>query len=73
MKRRCIFRVQFEGSMWRVLESLEKDEAGRYEYRIMHNRRVLERFRQFTGCRAIEQCVRYALGVGVEIYWGEVL
>lgn len=73
MKRRCIFRVQFEGSMWRVLESLEKDEAGRYEYRIMHNRRVLERFSQFTGCRAIEQCLRYALGVGAEIYWGEVL
>ena len=59
--------------MWRVQESLEKDEKGMYEYCIMHNRRVLERFRRFTGCTAIEDCMRYALGVDIDIYWKEVL
>ena len=61
------------GDMWRVLESSDQDNAGRYEYRIIHNRRVFERFRQINGRRAIEQCMRYALGCGIDISWGEVL
>lgn len=73
MKETCIFRVQFAGDMWRVLESVEPEEGGRYQYRIMHNRCVYERFSWRNGRRAIEQCMRYAIGCGIDIYWEEVL
>lgn len=73
MEKYCIFRVQSFSGMYRVLESSDQDNAGRYEYRIMHNRRVLERFRRTNGRRAIELCMRYAMGCGVDINWEEEL
>lgn len=69
MKDLCIFRVQFAGDMWRVLESSVVDESGQYEYRIMHKRRVVERFKRCNGRRAIELCMRYAAGCGIDIWW----
>jgi hypothetical protein len=73
MKETCIFRVQYFGEMWRVLRGMDEDEAGRHQYRIMHNRRVHEKFRRTNGKRAIEQCMRYALGCGIDIEWGNIL
>ena len=73
MKETCIFRVQFAGDMWRVMESNKIDPAGRYEYRIMNKRRVFERFRRANSCRAIELCMRYAMGCDVEMNWGTCL
>lgn len=73
MKEFCIFRVQFTGDMWRVLESSVEDESGRYEYRIMNKRRVIERLKRCNGQRAIELCMRYAMGCGVEIWWEDEL
>ena len=73
MKEKCIFRVQFAGDMWRVMESLEKDVAGRYQYRIIHKRRVMEKFYRRNGRRAIELCMIYAMGCGVDINLGEEL
>lgn len=73
MKEFCIFRVQFAGDMWRVMESSVEDENGRYNYRILHKRKVIEKFKRSNGKRAIEQCMRYAMGCGVDIYWGEEL
>lgn len=71
MKGFCIFRVQLGGDMWRVMESKVADEAGRYEYRIMHKRRVVERFKRSNARRAIEQCMKYAMGCGIDIWWEE--
>ena len=73
MKEKCIFRVQTFGRMWRVMESVEQDENGRYKYRIMNKRRVCEKFSRANGRTAIEQCMRYALGCSIEIGWGEIL
>lgn len=73
MTEHCIFRVQFVGSMWRVMESDKPDKSGQYRYRIMHNRVIYEKFMRTNGRGAIEQCMRYALGVGIDIYWGSVL
>lgn len=69
MKEFCIFRVQNVRDMWRVMESSVADEAGRFTYRIIHYRRVVERFKSTNGQRAIEQCMRYAMGCSVNIYW----
>ena len=71
MKDFCIFRVQFAGDMWRVLESSVEDESGRYEYRIIHERRVVERFKWGNAQRAIELCLRYAMDCSVDIWWGK--
>lgn len=73
MKERCIFRVQFVGNMWRVIECSNQDNTGLNEYRIVLNRRVIEKLRRTNGQKAIERCMMYALGCIVDISWGEVL
>ena len=73
MKNECIFRVQYADDMWRVLKSVQPDDDGRYMYRVVRNRCVYERFRQTSERRAIEYCLRYALGCGVDVWWGETL
>lgn len=72
MKEYCIFRAQFAGDMWRVMESAVEDDGGQYSYRILNKRRVVEKLKWFNGQRAIERCVVLALGCGVDIYWGVV-
>lgn len=73
MEEICIFRVQHVGNMWRVMESVNKDDAGRRQYRIIHNRRVYERFSRTNGQRAVELCLRYALDCDIDISWRGVL
>lgn len=73
MKETCIFRVQFAGDMWRVMKSSKQDEAGRFNYRIINKRRVIESFSRVNGHRAIVLCLIYALGCDVDIHWGTVL
>ena len=65
--------MQLDFGMWRVVESMNKDNAGMYEYRIVHNRRVYDRFRSYNGQRAIELCLTYAIGININIPWGSVL
>ena len=73
MNETCIFRVQFAGDMWRVMESSKQDEAKRFNYRILHKRRVIESFRRMNGQRAIVLCLIYALGCDVNVNWETVL
>lgn len=73
MKEKCIFRVQFAGDMWRVMESISSSVAGRYQYRILRKRIVVNRFCAANGQMAIELCLRYAIGCDVKVYWGCVL
>ena len=73
MKKKCIFKIMYCGMLWRVVVDSEQDKYGRYTYRIMNNRRVIERIRRFNGSRAIELCMRYAMGCDVEIKWGVTL
>lgn len=73
MKETCIFRVQFAGDLWRVMESKETTEAGWHKYRIMNNRRVFLKYTSTDGQFAIERCMVFALGCGVNIHWGSVL
>lgn len=73
MKEQCIFRVQFAGDMWRVMESIKPGVAGTYQYRIMNKRKVMNRFCSTSGQMAIELCLKYAIGCDVNVYWGCVL
>lgn len=73
MQEICIFKVKYGGGLWKVVASLKCDEFGLYQYRIMYNRRVMEKLRRATGRRAIELCMRYAMGCDVDIKWGGAL
>lgn len=73
MKEQCIFRVQFAGDMWRVMESVKPSVAGGYQYRIMHKRKVMNRFCSTDGETAIEICLKYAIGCDINVYWGCLL
>ena len=67
MNETCIFRVQFAGDMWRVMESIKPSVAGRYQYRIMHKRKVMDRLCSANKRYAIELCLGFALGCSVDI------
>ena len=67
MNETCIFRVQFAGEMWRVMESIKPSVTGRYQYRIMNERKVKVRFCSTNRKFAIELCLGYALGCSVDI------
>lgn len=73
MKFRCIFRVEVEGYLWRVIESCEPDSDGMRVYKVLHLRRVYARYRRANGQIPIEECLQVALGCGVSIGWRNVL
>lgn len=73
MKEVCIFKVKYSGDLWKVVVSSKCDKFGLYQYRIMYNRRVMEKLRRATGKSAIELCMNYAMGCDVDIKWGEIL
>lgn len=73
MKKRCVFRIEVEGCLWRVIECPITPNGSKLEYRIMHKRRVLFKCRGIDARYAIETACRFALGCGVDINWGIVL
>lgn len=73
MKKRCVFRIEFEGSLWRVEEERHPHVQGFYCYTIKHSRRVVTRVDGWNAMAAIETACRLAFGVNVDISWGKVL
>lgn len=73
MKRRCVFRIEFEGCLWRVVEHPITTDGRKYEYRIMHDRRLLFKCRGIDARYAIETAMRFAFGCDVDVNWGIVL
>lgn len=73
MKEKCIFRVQFTGDMWRVMESINSGVAGIHQYRVLNKRRVVHRFSSSSRQMAIELCLENAMGGIINVYWGSVL
>lgn len=73
MKRECVFRIEVEGHLWRVeAEPFIMGHEPR-TYRIMHRRRCYAKIYSFNAQLAIEQCMAFAFGCGVDIHWGRVL
>lgn len=73
MKKRCVFRIEVEGCLWRVIECPITPNGSKFEYRIMHKRRVLFKCRGIDARFAIESVCRFAFGCDVDINWGKVL
>lgn len=73
MNRRCVFRIEVEGSLWRVIECPITPNGSKFEYRIMHKRRLLFKYKGVNARLAIEQCLLFAFGCDVDINWGGVL
>lgn len=73
MKRECVFRIEVEGYLWRVVADPFIMGVQPRTYRIMHRRRCYAKLTGFDAQLAIEQCMVFALGCGVDIHWGKVL
>ena len=73
MKKRCVFRIEVEGSMWRVTEERHHHVSSMYVYRIMHKRRCLMRIPDWNAQEAIQTTCRLAFGVNVNIDWRNIL
>ena len=73
MKKECVFRVEVEGSLWRVVKYPKKTLDGAHLYKIEHNRRVYDTCYRMTAQKPIEACLRFAFGCGVDVRWGMVL
>lgn len=71
MKRECVFRIEVEGSLWKVVaEPFIMGHEPR-TYRIMHKRRCYAKMEGTNAQLAIELCMVLALGCGVDIHWGK--
>ena len=73
MKRECVFKIEVEGYLWRVVADPFVMGHEPRTYRIMHRRRCYAKFTCYNAQLAIEQCLMYALGCSVDIHWGKVL
>lgn len=61
------------GDLFRVVECPDTTSGCKFEYRVMHKRRVLFKCRSEDARFAIEQCMMFAFGCDVEIPWGVIL
>ena len=73
MKKECVFKVEVEGYLWKVVKYPKRNSCGAHLYKIEHNRRVY--FKDYRMCAQllIEECLRYAFGCDVNVRWGIVL
>lgn len=73
MKKECVFRIEVEGYLWRVVADPFVMSDKPRTYRIMHRRKCYAKLKGFNAQLAIEQCMVFALGCSVDIHWGVVL
>ena len=69
MKKRCVFRIEIEGSLWRVTEEKHPHVSGMYVYRIMHMRRCVGRVEDWNARQTIIRAMELALRCNVNIHW----
>lgn len=73
MKKECVFKVEVEGFLWKVVKYPITNRYGAHLYRIEHNRRVISRGYHMCAQLKIEECLKYAFGCDVNVRWGIVL
>lgn len=70
MENYCVFRIEVEGFLWRVVRPSKSTLGVPCCYRVMHRRKVYARVKGTNAREAIELACRFALGCGVNIAWG---
>lgn len=73
MKKECVFRAEFEGSLWRVERDALATLGERRIYRIVKNQKCYVRFADTDARNAIRICLQFALGHEVIINWSRIL
>lgn len=73
MKKECIFKVEVEGMLWKVIKYPEIDRDGAHLYKIEHNRRVYHKAYRMCAQLMVEECLVFAFGCDVDVKWGIVL
>ena len=72
MERRCVLRIEIEGSLWRVTEEKHPLITGMYVYRIMNKRRCYGRLVDWNARPAIIRAMELAFRCNVAIHWESV-
>lgn len=73
MTKECVFKVEVEGMLWKVIKYPKTNCYGAHLYKIEHCRRVYSKWYQTCAQRPIEECLRFAFGCNVNVNWGIVL
>lgn len=73
MKKECVFRIEYKGDLYRVVKHPYDYYGKVFVFKVMHQRRVLGKFKSASDMGAIEFAMRCAFGVGVTIESGIVL
>lgn len=69
MTRECVFRIEVEGDLWRVVRPDTATIGEPCCYRIMHARKVYARVMGTDAGEAIRLACTAALGCNVSIAW----
>lgn len=69
MYKRCVFRIEVEGSLWRVTEEQHPHVSTMFLYRVMHKRRCYCRVEDWDARQAIVRAMELACGCGVKVNW----
>lgn len=73
MKKKCVFKVEVEGMLWRVVKYPKRNQYGAHLYKIEHNRRVYAKEYRMCAQQIIEECLSLAFGCVVNVKWGIAL
>ena len=73
MTKECVFRVEVEGMLWRVVKYPKTNCYGAHLYKIEHKRRVYSKQYRMCAQLVIEDCLMFAFGCKVNIAWGIAL
>ena len=69
MKDYCVFKVECEGRLWRVVRPCDAKIGELCCYRIMHRRKVYARVKGMDAREAVEMACKFALGCNISIAW----
>ena len=73
MTNYCVFRIEVEGYLWRVVRPFNAPIGEPCCYRVMHKRRIYARVKGMDAREAIELACKFALGCQVDIKWGTMV
>lgn len=69
MTKECVFRVEVEGMLWRVVKYPKTNCYGAHLYKIEQNRRVYSKQYRMCANLVIEECLMVALRCSVKVAW----
>lgn len=73
MTNECVFRIEYKGDLYRVEKHPYDYARSVFVFKVIHQRRLLGRFKSSSDKEAIEFAMKCAFGVNVTIDSGVIL